>query len=167
MRQYIVLSDLAIRPTMRTGPPIRGLAGPFESFRVGTRAATPPQPQIEVHGMSPHEVADVRRKPGFAAIAPNRRTSLIRPLAAAAGGAQEVWGLAAVKADTSPFTGKGVTIAVLDTGINKDHPAFAEIADQIVQKDFTGAGDGDKQGHGTHCAGTIFGRAVDGKRIGV
>src|SRR5262249_4677245 len=27
--------------------------------------------------------------------------------------------------------------------------------------------DGDKQGHGTHCAGTIFGRAVDGKRIGV
>jgi subtilisin family serine protease len=56
---------------------------------------------------------------------------------------------------------------VLDTGINKNHPAFAGIADQIVEKDFTGTGNGDNQGHGTHCAGTIFGRAVDGKRIGV
>jgi subtilisin family serine protease len=167
MRQYIVLSDLAIRPTTRTGPPTRGLAGPFEGFRVGTRSATPPRPQIEVHGMNPHEVVDIRRKPGFAAIAPIMRTSLIRPLAATAADAQDVWGLAAVKADTSPFTGDGVTVAVLDTGINKDHSAFAVIADQIVQKDFTGTGDGDKQGHGTHCAGTIFGRAVGGKRIGV
>jgi subtilisin family serine protease len=167
MRQYIVLSDLAIRPTARTGPPTRGLAGPFEGFRLGTRSATPPQPQIEVQGMSLHEVADIRRKPGFTAIAPIMRTSLIRPLAAAAAGAQEIWGLAAVKADTSPFTGDGVTVAVLDTGIKKDHPAFAGIANQIVEKDFTGTSGGDKQGHGTHCAGTIFGRAVDGKRIGV
>jgi subtilisin family serine protease len=117
--------------------------------------------------MSPHEVADIRRKPGFTAIAPIMRTSLIRPLAAAAAGAQDVWGLAAVKADSSAFTGDGVTVAVLDTGINKNHPAFAGIADQIVEKDFTGTGNGDNQGHGTHCAGTIFGRAVDGKRIGV
>jgi hypothetical protein len=42
--------------------------------------------------MSPHEVADIRRKPGFTAIAPIMRTSLIRPLAAAAAGAQDVWG---------------------------------------------------------------------------
>ncbi|UUZ52799.1 S8 family serine peptidase [Massilia sp. H-1] len=36
-----------------------------------------------------------------------------------------------------------------------------------MQKDFTGDGNGDGHGHGTHCAGTIFGRAVNGIRIGV
>jgi subtilisin family serine protease len=36
-----------------------------------------------------------------------------------------------------------------------------------VQRDFSGDGDGDRQGHGTHCAGTIFGRDVNGVRIGV
>ena len=36
-----------------------------------------------------------------------------------------------------------------------------------MASDFTGEGDGDLQGHGTHCAGTILGRPVDGTRIGV
>lgn len=166
MRQYMVLSNLAAKtaaPSIRT----RSLAGPFESFQIGTRAGEPPQPKIEVRGMSPHEVADVRRTPGFTAIAPIMPTSLIRPFSTAAADAQEVWGLAAVKADTSPFSGEEVIVAVLDTGIDKTHAAFAGMEDNIVQKDFTGIGDGDSQGHGTHCAGTIFGRAVDGKRIGI
>src|SRR5262249_54462753 len=112
MRQYIVLSDLAVKPSassLRT----RSLAGPFGSFRVPARAAAPPQPSIEVHGMNPHEVADVRRKPGVAAIAPIMPTTLIRPFAAMTPDAQDVWGIAAVKADTSPFTGEGVVVAVL------------------------------------------------------
>ena len=67
--------------------------------------------------------------------------------------------------DRSTWTGEGVTVAVLDTGIDSKHPAFAGV--DIVEKDFTGTGNGDRQGHGTHCAGTIFGRDVDGKRIGV
>jgi subtilisin family serine protease len=36
-----------------------------------------------------------------------------------------------------------------------------------VEQDFTGSGNGDHQGHGTHCAGTIFGRDVAGQRIGI
>ena len=83
-----------------------------------------------------------------------------------AAGAAPAWGIAAVGADTSPFTGAGVTVvAVLDTGIDAAHPAFA--ASSSSQQDFTGEGDGDRNGHGTHCAGTIFGRDVDGQRIGV
>src|SRR5262249_21232714 len=82
-------------------------------------------------------------------------------------GAQDVWGLRAVKADTSPFSGEGITVAVLDTGIDKAHPAFAGMTERIVEKNFTSSADVDKQGHGTHCAGTIFGGAVDGKRIGI
>ena len=54
------------------------------------------------------------------------------------------WGVKAVGADTSPFTGDGVIVSVLDTGIDAAHPAFAGV--EIVQRDFTGEGDGD--GHG-------------------
>src|SRR5262249_34921040 len=78
------------------------------------------------------------------------------------------WGVPAVGAAVSPFTGKGVTVAVLDTGIDKAHPAFSGL--EIIGRNFT-AGElddyNDTNGHGTHCAGTIFGRAVNGKRIGV
>ncbi|MGH9323713.1 MAG: S8 family peptidase, partial [Vicinamibacteria bacterium] len=59
----------------------------------------------------------------------------------------------------------GVTVAVLDTGIDAQHEAFR--GKTIVQKDFTGEGDGDGNGHGTHCAGTVFGGEVAGQRIGV
>jgi len=63
-------------------------------------------------------------------------------------------------------TGSAATIvAVLDTGIDATHPAFTGVT--LTQRDFSGSGDGDKQGHGTHCAGTVFGRDVDGIRIGV
>src|SRR3984893_12631414 len=166
MRQYMVLSDLAAKPATR-GIRTRSWAGPFESFQVSARTAPPPQPNIEVQGMSPHEAADVRRKPGFTSIAPIMPTSLIHPFSEAAADAQEVWGLAAVKADTSRFTGDGVTVAVLDTGIDQSHAAFAGMQNTIVQNDFTATGNGDGQGHGTHCAGTIFGREVEGKRIGI
>ena len=75
------------------------------------------------------------------------------------------WGVKAIGADTSPFTGRGIVVAVLDTGIDATHPAFNGV--NLVQKDFTGEGDGDQIGHGTHCAATIFGRNINGKRIGV
>ena len=75
------------------------------------------------------------------------------------------WGVTAVGADTSPFTGAGIVVAVLDTGIDAAHPAFAGV--QLVTKNFTSEGPSDLHGHGTHCAGTIFGRDVGGTRIGV
>ena len=56
-------------------------------------------------------------------------------------------------------------MAVLDTGIDPSHPAFAGVS--LVRKNFTTASDDDQHGHGTHCAGTIFGRSIDGTRIGV
>ena len=54
---------------------------------------------------------------------------------------------------------------MLDTGIDTEHPAFGGV--DLVQKDFTGLGNGDRDGHGTHFAGTFFGRDIDGVRIGV
>ena len=55
--------------------------------------------------------------------------------------------------------GKGVKVAVLDTGIDTDHP---DLSDAIVDmQDFTGEGIEDGNGHGTHCAGIIGARQND------
>jgi len=45
------------------------------------------------------------------------------------------------------------------------HAAFKGV--KMTKRDFTGEGVADVDGHGTHCAGTIFGKAVDGVRIGI
>lgn len=117
-------------------------------------------------------VADVARDPSVRAVAPVIPTRLVHPVPADDDGAEPAtagpgptWGVQAVGADRTARTGAGVTVAVLDTGIDDQHPAFAGV--ELVQQDFSGAGDGDRQGHGTHCAGTVFGRDVDGTRIGV
>jgi len=57
------------------------------------------------------------------------------------------------------FTGSGVLVAVVDTGIDSAHPALAGVV--VSQQDLTGAGGatpegpGDMVGHGTHCAGIV------------
>ncbi|WP_459719620.1 S8 family serine peptidase [Actinophytocola sp. KF-1] len=54
------------------------------------------------------------------------------------------------------LTGAGVRVAVLDTGIDTDHPDLA--GKTAVSKDFTGAGGvEDGHGHGTHVASIITG----------
>lgn len=112
-------------------------------------------------------VKALQNDPTVLGFAPAMPMKLIEPFAAdAAPAAAVTWGVKAVGADASPFTGAGVTVSVLDTGIDADHPAFAGV--NLVTKDFTGAGSAkDDHGHGTHCAGTIFGRDLDGQRIGV
>lgn len=105
-------------------------------------------------------------EPEVEIVSPSMPTTLIRPRQSdAANDQNEAWGLTAVGALGSTATGRGVKVAVLDTGIDASHPAFTGIT--IEQKDFSGDGDGDRNGHGSHCAGTIFGRDVDGIRIGI
>lgn len=52
--------------------------------------------------------------------------------------------------------GDGVRIAVLDTGVDPDHPDL--IGGIEALRDFTGEGIEDLNGHGTHCAGIIAAR---------
>ncbi|MBM0277116.1 S8 family peptidase [Micromonospora tarensis] len=66
------------------------------------------------------------------------------------------------------FDGTGVTVGVLDTGIDADHPDFAGHLTEV--RDFTGGNDpADGVGHGTHVASTIVGSgaASDGRYRGV
>ncbi len=142
------------------------LPGTFGAPNVPSTATTV-RSRVETADMTVRDVADAARDPAVAAIAPKMPLALIKPMAssgpvAAAGPA---WGIDAVGATGSPVDGKGIVVAVLDTGIDAGHPAFAGVT--LDQRDFTGSGSADGNGHGTHCAGTIFGRDVGGTRIGV
>jgi subtilisin len=76
---------------------------------------------------------------------------------------QATWGLQATKVVNCCRTGKGIRVAVLDTGFDLQHPDFAGrpvtsrsfIAGQAVQ---------DGHGHGTHCIGTALGPKCPGTR---
>jgi subtilisin family serine protease len=69
-------------------------------------------------------------------------------------------------------TGKGVRIAILDTGIRVDHPSLDHLRDGdqangelVAFRDFLGTAQGvdaafDDQGHGTHVAGIISARGA-------
>ena len=160
-RNYAILRDLG---RLGTGDPFGTRSrGPT----VLERMAAPPEPRIEVERLDANEVREAARDPRVAAIAPVMPTRLIAPFAAdaVAAAGSTAWGVTAVKADESPFTGAGVVVAVLDTGIDAAHAAFAGVT--VIEEDFSGSGNGDRQGHGTHCAGTILGRDVEGTRIGV
>lgn len=66
------------------------------------------------------------------------------------------WGIQATKADASTWTGRGIRLAVLDTGIDLQHPDFAQRG--IVSRSFVDGEDvQDGNGHGTHCAGIACG----------
>jgi subtilisin family serine protease len=78
------------------------------------------------------------------------------------------WGRQAIRANVSGRTGRGVRIAVLDTGVDTDHP---DLADRIKETASFVAGETveDGHGHGTHCIGTAAGPAEprEGPRYGV
>jgi subtilisin family serine protease len=136
--------------------PLRGLT--LESAGHGEA-----EPKVEVEDLSARDVLTVSRDRTVSALAPLMPLRLIAPKEAPS--SLGAWGLEAVGATASTFDGSDVSVAVLDTGIDASHAAFSGI--DLRTRDFTGEGIDDKEGHGTHCAGTIFGRDVDGQRIGV
>ncbi|WP_326687326.1 MULTISPECIES: S8 family serine peptidase [unclassified Streptomyces] len=78
------------------------------------------------------------------------------------------WGLQAIRANLSSLTGRDVKIAVLDTGVDTDHPDLAARID-VTASFVPGEAVEDGNGHGTHCIGTVAGPAHpdQGPRYGV
>ena len=66
------------------------------------------------------------------------------------------WGLQATKVVNTPYSGLGIKVAVLDTGLDLNHPDFA--GRTINSQSFIiGEAVQDQNGHGTHCIGTACG----------
>ncbi|MEM7670273.1 MAG: S8 family serine peptidase, partial [Pseudomonadota bacterium] len=166
MANFIVLRDENFNRRMQADP--IGLESLGMGSTVSRSGSLPPAPAIAVEDMSKSDVEDMRRDPAVRAITRRMPIRLISPVGSStASDTGTTWGVAAVGADTSPVDGAGVKVAVLDTGIDPSHDAFTGVT--LDMKNFSGGPDSatDGQGHGTHCAGTIFGRDVDGLRIGV
>jgi subtilisin family serine protease len=162
VKKYIVI---------RRQSPIVPTAEALGRVRAGTYTTGLDMQEIKIEEaeLTKAERDDLRRDPRTRAIAEPMPMKLIEPVSSrdvsSPSTTGATWGVRAVHADESPYGGEGVTVAVLDTGIEPGHPAFTGV--NLVRKNFTGEGDDDLIGHGTHCAGTIFGQDLNGTRIGV
>lgn len=125
------------------------------------------------------EVAKISAPQTFDLVEPVKRTkSPVR------GTQSAEWGLQAINADDAwalGYTGEGVTVANIDSGVQGDHPALAPHyrglqADGSVVNDYNWfdssnacAGDSpcDTDGHGSHTMGTMVGDDGAGNQIGV
>lgn len=148
------------------------LLGTFErNAAIRSSVAPAGDYRVEAVELNDRELRDIRRDQQVAGVARPIPVQLIAPVAtpqdAAAPEAVDgaTWGVQVTRALQSPYAGWGVTVAVLDTGIDAAHVAFRGI--ELLQRDFTGEGNGDRNGHGTHVAGTIFGQTTQGLRYAV
>jgi subtilisin family serine protease len=153
-----------VNANIRAIPRVRGGVGPVD-MKASTLTL---DVNITSVALNKHERSELKNDPesltaGIMPMALHQPTRENDVDSVPAGGIS--WGLEAVGVPDSPFQGKGITVAVLDTGIDSSHPAFKGI--DLIEKDFTKEGNGDGHGHGTHVAATIFGKSVNGYRMGV
>jgi subtilisin len=84
-------------------------------------------------------------------------------IAAAVDQSQATWGLQVTKVVHSCRSGGGIRVAVLDTGLDLQHPDFA--GRSVTTRSFiAGEAVQDGHGHGTHCIGTALGAKCPGVR---
>ncbi len=88
--------------------------------------------------------------------APSETEAAAAAVLSYADNAQFTWGLQATRVSQSQFSGRGIRVAVLDTGFDLDHPDF--VGRTIFSQSFIqGQAVSDLNGHGTHCIGTSLG----------
>ena len=129
--------------------------------------------------VEPAGLSALRASPVVRAVKPAAQLSLIRPVTAARPSEPRgtVWGVQQLKAPelwAQGWTGAGVRVAHLDTGVDPTHPCLTGAVVEFAEFDHTGrrvpdapTRDGDRDRHGTHTAATLAGREIDGVRVGV
>jgi len=113
------------------------------------------EPERYVHAYGAPRAAT---RPAPRAAKPASRARRGSPGASAPSGSERsvTWGLQATGVPGSAFSGKGVKVAVLDTGFDLRHPDFPSRSVTAVSF-VPGYRAQDGHGHGTHCIGTACG----------
>ncbi|MBU0792159.1 MAG: S8 family serine peptidase [Gammaproteobacteria bacterium] len=149
-------------------PATESTVGPAEetAARPQTELIAHTSLRLETQNLEDGERTEVASEQGVLAVGISMPFTLIKPLAGSAVTPSNNWGIKAIGAEIlDESAGAGVKVAVLDTGIEDGHEAFDGVHPTI--ENFTDETSKDIDGHGTHCAGTIFGRDVRGRRIGI
>lgn len=123
---------------------------------------------------SEEEVAALRARPDVLSVEADATVHLEPPVEAAEApqdDAISTWGLKRMRVleaqQAYGVDGSGIVVGILDTGFDDQHPSLAGrlLAYKNFVGDFQTPADG--HGHGSHCAGTIGGGALEGMQIGV
>lgn len=115
-------------------------------------------------------LAALRRNPDVVAVVPNRPLSAYQRANGKPGGGsgqpQQIVpeGIKRVGAHTPFSDGSGVGVAILDTGIDLNHPDLAVSSQSVTAY---GTSCQDDEGHGTHVSGTVAARNNDRDVVGV
>lgn len=96
-----------------------------------------------------------------------QRSGLVRERRKFSDDERSSWGIKATRILESPYSGKKINIAILDTGLFRDHIDLK--GRKITTKKFVDGGSaGDADGHGSHCVGVACGYHDEaGMRYGV
>src|SRR5580704_4736 len=141
--KYIVIrksSGGAKRPGRLT----RGVG--IETLRSQSEGIGPAEPDsLTIQTLNDREAADLRRDPNILASSRSIPISLVKPLSAQEAASTEAeeearktgasWGVRAIAPNADTRAGSSVTVAVLDTGIDLDHPAFKGVS--LLRKNFS------------------------------
>lgn len=167
------LASLAAGATSAVGEARRALAVRQDAFvrtvrQAGLHPAAPRGLGLLVNAVAMTVPASERARlaalPGVIAVRPDTRVQVRTDISVPLTGAPDVWKRedpAGVKA-----TGKGTVVAVLDSGVDYGHPdlggGFGEGHKVVGGFDFADGDDDpmDDNGHGTHVAGIIAGKAA-------
>jgi subtilisin len=153
-RVVYALQEFRLREVARPMPPV----------------ITPPTAPPSPIGLSPEALLPVEYLRGYRDAVDRLVDKLLTPagmpgefegavVTAALDESEATWGLQVTKVINSRFSGKGIRIAVLDTGLDLQHQDFVgrRINSRSFMTDETAVDGQDGHGHGTHCIGTACG----------
>ena len=111
------------------------------------------------------DLAALQRQPGVAKVVPDTPVHALTDVSVPLIGAPQVW--AKKGPDGTPVRGDGITVALLDTGVDYRHPdlgaGFGPGHKVVAGHDFVNNDDDpmDDNGHGTHVAGIVAAKAAE------